>query len=107
MVEDEEGRPKAYGAGLLSGCKELQYCVTDTPKHHELVIETAIATSYPETGLQPHYFVAKTLEDMRAKLMCVSYYNKHVGVSDSYIESIPIHLAGTDYLSINQRIQIS
>lgn len=68
MVEEEDG-PKAYGAGLLSGCKELQYCISDAPKRQDLVIETAIATRYPETGFQPLYFVAKSLKDMRKKLM--------------------------------------
>lgn len=66
---DEEGKAKAYGAGLLSGCEELQYCITDTPTRQELEIEKAIATTYPETGLQPLYFVAKSMEDMRSKLL--------------------------------------
>ena len=65
----EEGKPKAYGAGLLSGCQELQYCVTDAPKRCSLELEQAIATGYPETGLQPLYFVASSMEDMRTKLM--------------------------------------
>lgn len=70
----EDGFPKAYGAGLLSSCKELQYCITDAPEHQDLVIEKAIVTSYPETGLQPLYFVAETLNDMRKKLMYVIIY---------------------------------
>lgn len=68
MVE-ESGQPKAYGAGLLSGCQELQYCVTDTPKRCQLDLDQAILTSYPETGLQPLYFVASSMEDMRSKLL--------------------------------------
>lgn len=66
---DEDGAPKAYGAGLLSGCQELKYCITDTPKRHDLDIEKAMATTYPETGLQPLYFVSRSMEDMRRKLL--------------------------------------
>ena len=28
----EKGKPKAYGAGILSSVGELEYCVTDTPE---------------------------------------------------------------------------
>lgn len=28
----EKGKPKAYGAGILSSVGELAYCVTDAPK---------------------------------------------------------------------------
>ena len=68
MVE-ENGSAKAYGAGLLSSCQELQHCVSDTPERHAFEIEKAIATTHPETGLQPLYFVAESIEDMRNKLM--------------------------------------
>ena len=65
---DEDGHPKAYGAGILSGSEELQYCVTDAPKRCEFDLEKVVVTSYPTTGLQPLYYVAKSIEDMKAKL---------------------------------------
>ena len=64
----EGGSPKAYGAGLLSGNEELQYCVTDRPERKPLNIEESIVTKYPETGLQPLYFIANSLEEMRDQM---------------------------------------
>ena len=32
----EDGQKKAYGAGILSGLGELQYCLTDVPKFKKL-----------------------------------------------------------------------
>lgn len=62
---DEGGSPKAYGAGLLSGNEELQYCVTEAPERRGLKIEEALVTHYPQTGLQPLYFVADNMEAMK------------------------------------------
>ena len=66
---DEGGTAKAYGAGILSAHKELKRFITDSPIREELDIEKAIATAHPDTGVQPHYFVAKSMEDMRNKLL--------------------------------------
>ena len=65
---DEDGQPKAYGAGILSSSEELEYCVTDAPKRCELDPEKVVVTSYPMTSLQPLYYVAKSIADMKAKL---------------------------------------
>ena len=32
----EDGALKAYGAGILSSMGELEYCVTNEPKHYPL-----------------------------------------------------------------------
>lgn len=32
----EDGALKAYGAGILSSMGELEYCVTNKPKHYPL-----------------------------------------------------------------------
>ena len=69
VCREEDGRLKAYGAGLLSGCQELQYCVTDKPEHREFDIAAALVTTYPETGLQPLYFVVESLDSMKNKMM--------------------------------------
>ena len=68
MVE-EDGRPKAYGAGLLSSYEELLNYQTNTPKLYKFEVERTITTAYPSTGLQPIYFVANNMKDMRNKLM--------------------------------------
>ncbi len=71
---NEGGSPKAYGAGLLSGNEELQYCITDCPERRLLDIGEIIVTKYPETGLQPLYFVASSLEDMRDQMRYINDY---------------------------------
>ena len=46
-----------------------QYCVTQEAEHKDFDIQDAVATSYPETGLQPLYFVVENMDDMRSKMM--------------------------------------
>ena len=69
MCREESGKLRAYGAGLLSGCQELQYCITSKPEHRDFDINAAIVTEYPESGLQPLYFVVESLDDMKNKMM--------------------------------------
>ena len=69
MCQEEGGQLRAYGAGLLSGCQELQYCISDKPEHRDFNISAAIATKYPESGLQPLYFVVESLDNMKNKMM--------------------------------------
>ena len=69
MCKEESGELRAYGAGLLSGCQELQYCLTDKPNHKVFDIDNALVTKYPETGLQPLYFVVNSLDDMKNKMV--------------------------------------
>lgn len=69
MVKGEDGKPRAFGAGLLSGSEELKYCITDAPTRLPLDIEVTVETPYPLTGLQPLYFVAESMKDMRNKLV--------------------------------------
>ncbi|KAL5481807.1 hypothetical protein EMCRGX_G022051 [Ephydatia muelleri] len=64
----ENGQPKAYGAGLLSSCEELTFCVSDQAKYEEFDCTRAVLQSYPTSGLQPLYFVAKSFDDMTQKL---------------------------------------
>jgi phenylalanine-4-hydroxylase len=65
----ENGSPKAYGAGLLSGCQELEYCVSDVPLRKQFDCSEAVVSSYPENGLQPLYFVADSISDVKNKIM--------------------------------------
>lgn len=58
----EDGKPKAYGAGILSSVGELEYCVTDKPKLLPLdpfeIAENHL--DYPISSMQPLYFVAES-----------------------------------------------
>lgn len=67
----QEGKLKAFGAGLLSSFGELQYCLTEEPELHEFDPELTGDTKYPITTYQPVYFVANSFEDAKEKMMCV------------------------------------
>jgi phenylalanine-4-hydroxylase len=73
----EEGKRKAYGAGLLSSFGELEYaCSTsrpgggvDTfPEYLPWDPATAATRAYPITTYQPAYFVAESLQDAKIKM---------------------------------------
>ena len=69
MVKGEDGQARACGAGILSAAKELENCITDTSTKLPLDIEEAVKSPYPHTGIQPLYFVADSMQDMRNKLV--------------------------------------
>ena len=58
----EDGQKKAYGAGILSGLGELQYCLTDVPKFKKLdPFEIAYNhVDFPISEMQPVYFLAES-----------------------------------------------
>jgi len=56
----ENGKLKAYGAGLLSSFGELEYCLTDKPEHTPFNPYMAAVTKYPITMYQPRYFYTGT-----------------------------------------------
>lgn len=66
----ENGRRKAYGAGLLSSFGELEHaCRDDTTATFAPWDPTeAAARPYPITQYQPHYFVAASLQDAKTKM---------------------------------------
>ena len=65
MVQEPEGL-KAYGAGILGGVAELEYCLSDKPKMLPLDLEE-ITTNHRDNivvnDVQPYYFVAKSFEN--------------------------------------------
>jgi len=63
-----------------------QYCVTQDAEHKDFDIQAAVATSYPETGLQPLYFVAENMDDMRNKMMWVDSW---VAFTDKFTSNQP------------------
>ena len=64
----ENGELKAYGAGLLSSFGELQYSLSDQPKHLPLDPLKVVSTEYPITDYQPVYFVAESFEAAKISL---------------------------------------
>lgn len=65
----QDGKLKAFGAGLLSSFGELQYCLTDRPELREFEPAVTGEQKYPITEYQPVYFVANSFEDAKAKMM--------------------------------------
>ena len=66
----EDGKKKAYGAGILSSIGELEYCITDEPKHYPFDT-TEIAQNhleFPISAMQPHYFVASSFENAKKQI---------------------------------------
>ncbi|KRZ25104.1 putative phenylalanine-4-hydroxylase 1, partial [Trichinella pseudospiralis] len=66
---EQEGKRKAYGAGLLSSFGELQYCLTDEPEVHPFNPEITATTEYPITSYQPKYFLAQSFENAKEQLI--------------------------------------
>jgi len=68
----EDGKMRAYGAGLLSSFGELKYCIggdEEKPKYLEFDPFTAYAQKYPITNYQPLYFVANSFQDAKEKMI--------------------------------------
>ncbi|XP_003373850.1 protein henna [Trichinella spiralis] len=80
---EQEGKRKAYGAGLLSSFGELQvpflfkrlstifrsYCLTDEPEVYPFNPEITATTEYPITSYQPKYFLAQSFENAKEQLI--------------------------------------
>ena len=65
---NQGGKPRAYGAGLLSSFGELQYCLSDKPELRAWDPFDAAKTPFPITKYQPMYYVANDFKDACAKL---------------------------------------
>ena len=68
----DNGKPKAYGAGLLSSFGELKYCLggdEEKPKLAALEPEVTGTTDYPITTYQPTYFVSESFADATRKMI--------------------------------------
>lgn len=65
----QEGKLKAFGAGLLSSFGELQYCLSDGPELKDFEPVVTGEQKYPITEYQPIYFVADSFEDAKIKMM--------------------------------------
>jgi phenylalanine-4-hydroxylase len=61
----QDGKRKAYGAGLLSSFGELEHAMSDKPEIRPFEPEKAAMQPYPITTYQPIYYEAESFE--RAK----------------------------------------
>lgn len=64
----QNGKPKAYGAGLLSSFGELQYCLSDKPEIRPFEPVKTAEQKYPITEFQPVYFISESFEDAKEKM---------------------------------------
>ncbi|OCT87599.1 phenylalanine-4-hydroxylase [Xenopus laevis] len=64
----QDGKLKAYGAGLLSSFGELQYCLTDKPEFRPFEPEKTALQKYPITEFQPIYFIADSFEEAKERV---------------------------------------
>lgn len=64
----QDGKPKAYGAGLLSSFGELSYALSEDPQILPFDPEKTAVTKYPITTYQPTYFLAESFDDAKEKL---------------------------------------
>ena len=69
----QNGKIKAYGAGLLSSFGELEYCLSDKPEIREFEPAVTGEQEYPITEYQPIYFVTESFEDAQRKMRLVLF----------------------------------
>jgi len=94
----EDGKPKAYGAGLLSSFGELEYACADyrpaggvdhRPEIKPWDPEVAGQQEFPITTYQPIYFCAESLVDAKDRMrkFCEElkrpFFARHMPVTDS------------------------
>lgn len=68
-VVRQQGKHKAYGAGLLSSFGELEYMAGTKPEFRDWDPYDAAEEDYPITKYQPKYYVAKSFQDATSKLV--------------------------------------
>ncbi|KRT85912.1 hypothetical protein AMK59_2548 [Oryctes borbonicus] len=65
----EDGKSKAYGAGLLSSFGELKYCLEGKSEVRPFEPFKTCLQKYPITEYQPVYFEAESFEDAKEKMI--------------------------------------
>ncbi|XP_072045976.1 protein henna-like isoform X2 [Amphiura filiformis] len=64
----QQGKIKAYGAGLLSSFGELQYCLSDKPEVKSFDPVKTAEQKYPITEFQPIYFLSESFDLAKEKM---------------------------------------
>ena len=64
----QDGKRKAYGAGLLSSFGELEYAMSDKPEVRRFDPKATSVTKYPITTFQPVYFEADSFADAKVQM---------------------------------------
>ena len=67
----EGGRPRIYGAGILSSAGETHFCLSDEPPHHAFDIEVILDTPYRKDVFQDRYFVIDAYEQLYQSIPAV------------------------------------
>jgi phenylalanine-4-hydroxylase len=72
----EDGKRKAYGAGVLSSFGEIEWALSDKPKFYPLDCEEIAENhrDFPISSVQPYYFVAESFADAKKKF--TEYYEQ-------------------------------
>ncbi|WP_143435130.1 phenylalanine-4-hydroxylase [Hymenobacter roseosalivarius] len=64
----EDGKPRIYGAGLVSSAGEIHHCVHDETARPAFELATVLATPYSEERFQEQYFVLNSWEQLTASV---------------------------------------
>ena len=66
----EDGKKKAYGAGILSSFGEMEWAMSDGPKFYPLDCEEVAENhrDFPISSMQPYYFLANSFKDAEKKI---------------------------------------
>ena len=67
----EDGKLRAYGAGLLSSYGELLHALSDKPECRPFDCESAAVQEYDDQAYQDIYYVAESFEDAMEKFRWV------------------------------------
>lgn len=66
----EDGKKKAYGAGVISSPEEFNWSQSDKPKFYPLDCDEIAENhrEFPISSVQPHYFLAESFSDAKDKI---------------------------------------
>ncbi|KAL5293215.1 TH family protein [Megaselia abdita] len=114
----EQGKIKAYGAGLLSSYGELLHAISEKPEHRAFEPASTAVQPYQDQNYQPIYYVAESFEDAKEKFrrwvstmsrpfeVRFNPHTERVEVLDSIdkLESVITQL-NTEILHLNNAVQ--
>uniref|UniRef100_A0A5S6QEZ9 BH4_AAA_HYDROXYL_2 domain-containing protein n=1 Tax=Trichuris muris TaxID=70415 RepID=A0A5S6QEZ9_TRIMR len=103
----ENGRTKAFGAGLLSSHGELEHALSDQPEHQKFDPNITSVTKYQDQEYQSLYFVTESFEDAIDKLeRYASRLNRNYNVwYDSYKQSLTSLITRSDVQNVAHEME--